>query len=154
MSATRFPTPEERARRAQLIEMLDTGKVLVQLTPRYPGVDLPEHLREELAVGLALSRRFALPVLNLGPLEIQADLSFHGSRYLCVVPWMAIFSLKSYVESTHVFYPESVPPELLAGIELARREPVSEPPDDTPPDDPNADEPGPTGRPALTLVKP
>lgn len=147
MSAARFPTPEERARRAQLIEMLDAGKVLVQITPRFPGVDLPEHLRGELAVGLAISRRFDLPLLELGPIELRADLSFRGSRYLCIIPWMAIFSLKSYVDPTHVFYPESVPPELLAGIELARREePGSEPPPDAPERTP--------GRPALTLVKP
>lgn len=148
MTAARFPTPEERERRAQLIAMLDDGKVLVQLTPRHPGVDLPEHLRDEMAVGLALSRRFDLPVLDLGPLAIRASLSFNGSRYVCVIPWMAIFSLKSYVGTTHVFYPESVPPELLAGLEMARRTPVSSPPEDAPepPDRP-------TGKPALTLVK-
>lgn len=152
MTAARFPTPEERARRAQLLEMLDAGKVLVQLTPRHPGTDLPEHLRDEMAVGLALSRRFALPVMELGPLEIRASLSFGGERYLCVVPWMAVFSLKSYVDETHVFYPESVPPELIAGLEMARRvaEDAPAPPASTPP----AEEPVVTpARPALTLIK-
>lgn len=150
MTAARFPTPEERERRAQLIAMLDEGKVLVQLTPRHPGVDLPEHLRDEMAVGLALSRNFALPLLELGPLDIRASLSFNGSRYTCVVPWMAIFSLKSYVDSTHVFYPESVPPELLAGLEMARQTPESSPPEEV---EEVADPPARPSKPALTLVK-
>ena len=149
MTAARFPTPEERARRAQLIEMLDVGKVLVQLTPRHPGADLPEHLRDEMAVGLALSRRFALPVLELGPLDIRASLSFGGDRYLCIVPWMAVFSFKSYVDETYVYYPESVPAELIAGIELAQRA-AEEPAESTPPPE---EPPPPSGKPALTLIK-
>lgn len=155
MTAARFPTPEERARRAQLLEMLDAGKVLVQLTPRHPGADLPEHLRDEMAVGLALSRRFALPVMEVGPLEIRASLSFGGDRYLCVVPWMAVFSVKSYVDDTHVFYPESVPPELIAGLEMARRDADldSAAPQSVAPEPVTEEAPAPSTRPALTLIK-
>ncbi|MEZ4464594.1 MAG: hypothetical protein R3F43_08840 [bacterium] len=47
----RFPTATERERRARLIELLDEGKVLIQVAPRHPGVDLPAHLRDELRGG-------------------------------------------------------------------------------------------------------
>ncbi|MCB9549380.1 MAG: hypothetical protein H6706_26565 [Myxococcales bacterium] len=170
----RFPTATERERRARLIELLDEGKVLIQVAPRHPGVDLPAHLRDELAVGLALSRRFGLPVLELGPLEVRASLSFHGERYLCVVPWMAVFSMRSFVSAGQAFYPESVPPELMAGLALAqaeRDEEAAEGPDgelgdeagDEPGDEIVAAEPGdeepppedpPPGPPRLRLVKP
>ncbi|MCA9240826.1 MAG: LON peptidase substrate-binding domain-containing protein, partial [Planctomycetales bacterium] len=114
--------PETDGLRARLIELLDEGKVLIQVAPRHPGVDLPAHLRDELAVGLALSRRFGLPVLELGPLEVRASLSFHGERYLCVVPWMAVFSMRIFVTAAQASYPDSLPPELMAGLALAQAE--------------------------------
>lgn len=166
MTPARFPTPAERERRARLIKFLDDGKVLLQVAPQCPGVDLPPHLRTELAVGLALSRRFGLKVLELGPLEVKASLSFNGERYLCVLPWMAIFAMKSFVTDEHAFYAESVPPELLAGLALAQETPEAAK-EDTPEgsearevpegseegDEPPPDEDPPSGRPRLRLVK-
>lgn len=169
----RFPTPAERERRARLIELLDEGKVLLQVAPQHPGIDLPPHLRDELAVGLAISRRFGLKVLELGPLAFKADLSFYGERYLCIVPWLAIFSMKSYATDDHAFYPESVPGELLAGLQIAAAEDaerIKDPQEDdedgddedgaeddakaadAPTDDPPPEDP-PPGRPRLRLVK-
>ncbi len=136
----RFPTPAERERRARLIELLDEGKVLLQVAPQHPGIDLPPHLRDELAVGLAISRRFGLKVLELGPLAFKADLSFYGERYLCVVPWLAIFSMKSYATDDHAFYPESVPGELLAGLQIAAAEDAERIKDPQEDDDDGADE--------------
>lgn len=178
MTAARFPTPAERARRARLIEMLDEGKVLLQVAPRHPEVDLPDHLRGELVVGLAISRRFGLRVLELGPLAVKAELSFGGERYLCVLPWLSIFSMKSYVTDAQAFFPESVPGELLAGLALARAAepdapgegsepdeassapPSSAPPPEEPPEPDDPDDPGdppkkdpPPGPPRLRLVR-
>ena len=115
----RFPTESERTRRAKLIELLDRGLVEVHLDARREGVDVPEHLRDNPMLVLNLSRRFGLEVLELGPLVIKASLGFGTERYLCVMPWNAIWAFISKVDDEQVVFPDAVPNELLAAAQQA-----------------------------------
>ena len=112
----RFPSESERQKRARLIELLDTGVVLVNLDPRVEGADVPTQFRQQPVLGLNLSRRYHLDVFEVGPLAVKASLSFGGDRYLCVLPWTAIFSMSAQADGTSESWPESFPPELLAQI--------------------------------------
>lgn len=121
MSEFRFPDPSEREKRARLIEMLDVGKVMVYVDPRRPGVDLPIHLRGQVAVPLNLSRRFGLDVFEIGPLSVKASLSFGGERHLCVLPYRAIFGYYGHSDGSRLVFADSVPPE-VAVVEGERDE--------------------------------
>lgn len=121
MSQMRFPSPAEREKRARLLELLDTGKVLVYLDPRRPGVDLPAHLMGEMTVPLNLSHRFGLPVFDIGPHEVRASLSFGGDRHLCVLPYSAIFGLFAHADGTRVVFADALPPEVALIAERASR---------------------------------
>lgn len=112
MSEIRFPDPSEREKRSRLVEMLDVGKVMVYIDPRHPGVEVPRHLRGQVAVPLNLSRRFQLETFDVGPLAVKASLSFGGTRYLCVLPYRAIFGLYGHADATRVLFADALPPEV------------------------------------------
>jgi len=112
MTEIRFPDPAEREKRSRLLEMLDQGKVMIYVDPRRPGVDVPVHLRSEVAVPLNLSHRFGLSVFDVGPLAVKASLSFGGQRYLCVLPYAAIFGYVGHADGTRVVFADALPPEV------------------------------------------
>lgn len=155
MSDFRFPDSAEREKRARLLTMLDTGKVMVYVDPRRPGVDLPRQFNGQVAVPLNLSHRFGLDVFEVGPLAVRANLSFGGQRHLCVLPYRAIFGLYGHADGSRVLFADALPPE-VAVVEQDAREhdeapeqappPAESPP--TPPADPaGADGPSPGERP-------
>ncbi len=87
----RFPTASEREKRAQLLELIDQGLISVTLDARRPGVQVPAQLAKNPALVLNLSRNFHLDILEFEPLVIKANLSFGGVRFLCVLPYEAIY---------------------------------------------------------------
>ena len=87
----RFPTASEREKRAQLLELIDKGLISVTLDARRPGVQVPAQLAKNPALVLNLSRNFHLDILEFEPLVIKANLSFGGVRFLCVLPYEAIY---------------------------------------------------------------
>jgi hypothetical protein len=114
MAEARFPTPGEREKRSKLVELLELGKVMIGVDATRPGVDLPPHLMGRPVVRLALSRLFRLDVFETGPFEVRANLSFGGERYLCVVPWAAIFQMTSEAsEEDDVLFPDALSPRVL-----------------------------------------
>lgn len=123
---TRFPTEQERKKRARLDEMLNEGLVLVHLDARHEGVDVPEHLKSELALILSLSRRFGLEVFELGPLAVRASLSFGGVRHMCVLPWEAIFGLTIQATGAQTVFPESLPTEIRVALQSRSEAEASE----------------------------
>ncbi len=156
MSEFRFPDPQEREKRARLIEMLEVGKVMVYVNPARPGVDLPPHLQGQIAVPLNLSRRFQLETFEIGPLSVKASLSFGGERYLCVVPYGAVFGLYGHEDGTRLVFADAVPAEvaIVEPAEGAREQPAETAPEASaetgqPDESPTAEQ---RARPALRLV--
>ncbi len=111
----RFPTTEEREKRQKLIELIDQGLIALTLDPRQEEVVVPEHLKKGPRLLLNLSRNFHLPTLEFEPLCIKASLSFGGQRFLCVLPYQAIYMVQRGEEV--YFFPESAPPELTRFLE-------------------------------------
>lgn len=102
--ATRFPTAQERKKRETLLELLEAGMVMVYVDPSAPDVDLPAHLHEQDVVALNLSRKFGLEVFRVGPLAIEASLSFGGTRYHCVMPYQAILGCLSHEDGQRIVF--------------------------------------------------
>jgi len=118
-------------KKRELVEtLLEKGMVLVAVNGRYPGVDLPEHLRGDPQVNLNLSYRFGLP-MDVGDWGVRATLTFGGRPYDCALPWQSIFLVVSHVSKERYLFPADVPDELLPGT--PRREDFEENFEESPP---------------------
>ena len=94
----------------------------MHLDARRDEVDVPEHLRDDPMLILNLSRRFGLEVFEIGPIAVKASLGFGAERYLCVLPWTAIWAMTSKVDGEQAVFPEAVPPELMAAAQQTLKE--------------------------------
>jgi stringent starvation protein B len=118
-------------KKRELLEtLLEKGMVLVAVNGRFPGVDLPEHLRGDPQVNLNLSYRFGWP-MEVGDWGVRATLTFGGRPYDCALPWPAIFLAVSHVSQERYLFPADVPDELLPGSPVAK-EVEEEPPAERP----------------------
>lgn len=152
--APRFPTPDEREKRARLTELLADQLVFVHLDARAEGVCVPEHLQDEAALVLKLSHRFGLETFDVGPVDVVAGLSFGGTRFRCVLPYTAIFAFSTDEQPFVAFYPDAAPAEVRAALEVAIR-PAPEIERSAAPPEPETetDDDPPKGPPTLRLVK-
>jgi stringent starvation protein B len=82
---------EEMLHKKQMIsEALDRGMVQIRADARYPGVQVPPHLRGNRDTILNLSRRFGTD-LQLRDDGLYADLSFSGQIQKIILPWQSIW---------------------------------------------------------------
>ena len=101
---------KNQQKRSYLCDLLDRGKVLIQVNPAVAGVELPPHLMDDDSVPLFLSYRFNNDIFELGLSGIRVDLSFSGERFLCVLPWPSIFYLSLADDPEEgVFFFEDLP---------------------------------------------
>ena len=101
---------KNQQKRSYLCDLLDRGKVLIQVNPAVAGVELPPHLMDDDSVPLFLSYRFNNEIFELGLSGIRVDLSFSGERALCVLPWPSIFYLSLADDPEEgVFFFEDLP---------------------------------------------
>ncbi|CAB4160123.1 Stringent starvation protein B [uncultured Caudovirales phage] len=70
---------------------LAEGKILIAVNSYVEGVVLPEHLMNSIQVKLNLSYHFATSIFEINEEEVRIDLSFSGSRFLCVMPLTSIY---------------------------------------------------------------
>ncbi|MBR58189.1 MAG: stringent starvation protein B [Myxococcales bacterium] len=110
----------EKMRRVE--ELLEQGMVMVHLDARLMGVAVPAAHLGNHALALNLSYRFEIPDFEISDQGIQASLSFSGDPFPCLLPWDAIFAVRSHVDDSFFVWPEDVPVELLvrARTELSR----------------------------------
>lgn len=150
-----FPSAVNRKKRSQLQELLEAGWVMVHVVPGGPGVELPDGVHGQLAVALNLGA--SLPDLELGHDAVSVTLSFGGVRARCVLPWEAIYSLRSHATEAQFVYPDDAPQRLRDHLTRARRSAEREvPPAESSgePESAPADDSAPRPRPTLRLVDP
>jgi hypothetical protein len=70
---------------------LAEGKILIAIDSNVEGVVLPDHLMNSIQVKLNLSYRFATNIFEIDEEKVRIDLSFSGSRFLCVIPFTSIY---------------------------------------------------------------
>jgi hypothetical protein len=100
-------------KRQRLEELLERGMVMVHLDATQQGVDVPDMHSESAALALNLSYRFRIPDFRVDDTGIYASLSFNRVPYPCLLPWTAIFAIRSHVDDTFHVWPEDVPEQLL-----------------------------------------
>ncbi len=100
-------------KRQKLLELLGRGMVMVHLDARREGVRVPPAHADNHALALNLSYRFHLPDFQVDEHGVQASLSFNRQRFPCVLPWSAIFALRSHTDDSFHVWPGDVPSELL-----------------------------------------
>ena len=68
-------------------------KVIVDGTN--PEVRIPEDLVDKEEVALTISYSYHLPFLEITNTGVEAELSFGGSAFRCLLPWDAIYSMET-----------------------------------------------------------
>lgn len=93
---------------------LTEGKILIAIDSNVEGVVLPKHLMNSIQVKLNLSYSFATNVFEIDEEKIRIDLSFSGSRFLCVIPFTSIYYVAMAEDPLNgVEIVENMPIELL-----------------------------------------
>ncbi len=86
---------EEKMSMINVKELLENylaeGKILIAIDSNVEGVVLPDHLMNSIQVKLNLSYRFATNIFEIDEEKVRIDLSFSGSRFLCVIPFKSIY---------------------------------------------------------------
>jgi len=84
-----------RSRKKKLDALMQDDFVMVHLATKAPGLSVPDELKSETSVTLKLSFWFKGKV-ELKEEVIEANLSFGGSSYPCIIPYDAIWAVTSF----------------------------------------------------------
>jgi len=148
---TKLKEREEKVKKIKRL-LLDQH-ILVHIKPTFPGVDLPEHLRELPIVTLKLSSLFR------GSLEVQdekiiTELLFNSEYYRCEIPIDAIGAVTSVAGETFAW---TEPSEIEEPNKKALQGPTRRRPQKAPraaaASQPVAEETAPSKRPMLRRIK-
>ena len=101
-------------KKKRLLESLEKGMAQVHLDARRPFVAGPERFKAQPQLVLNISYRFEPPDLTVSDWGVRETLSFGGERFMCGIPWSAIFAVASVVTREFWMYPDDMPPEVMA----------------------------------------
>lgn len=102
----------DEEKKAKLLEALDKGMAMIMLDARRPGVRVPKAMEGDFDLRLNVSFRFDPPDLSVTDWGVRETLSFQGSRFLCAVPWSAVYAIRSHITQDTWLFPVDVPDEL------------------------------------------
>lgn len=122
--------PQKLEAFTKLIEM---GMTMVTVDSRRPGVVVPPVHQGEIQLNLNFSLRFGIDDFRYDEDDVRASLSFGGIPHLCILPWSAVYMVRSHVTDDVAVFPNSLPPELqaAAAAELERLQEEVEEPDES-----------------------
>lgn len=101
-------------KRAHLERLLEAGTVMVFIDSRLESVQVPEHHKGSAQLPLNLDYAFQIPDFQIFDDRIEASLSFNRKRQFCVLPFEAIYAIRSDVAGEVAFFLEDVPADLSA----------------------------------------
>jgi len=101
-------------KKKRLLESLEKGMAQVHLDARRPFVAVPERFKDQPQLVLNISYRFEPPDLTVSDWGVRETLSFGGERFVCGIPWSAIFAVASVVTREFWMYPDDMPSEVMA----------------------------------------
>lgn len=115
-----------RQKQQTLRRLFDDDWMLVHVDTRVARVKAPEHLSHNPSVTFKLSRQFH-GATEIAEDHLTADLLFGSSRFLCFIPFAAIWGVTAH-RGSNIIWPESTPPEVLA--EINKKSDAAKPPED------------------------
>ena len=95
-------------------KLIELGMTMVTVDSRRPGVVVPPIHQGELQLNLNFSLRFGIEDFNYDDDDVRASLSFGGVPHLCILPWSAVYMIRSHVTDDVAVFPNDLPPELHA----------------------------------------
>ncbi len=101
-------------KKKRLLESLEKGMAQVHLDARRAFVAVPERFKDQPQLVLNISYRFEPPDLTVSDWGVRETLGFGGERFLCGIPWTAIFAVASVVTREFWMYPDDMPAEVMA----------------------------------------
>lgn len=95
---------------------LQSASILVLFDPRLDLVTMPAAHRAKPSIGIRLGYTLSPPIpdLELTSSGISATLAFGATRYMCIVPWDAVFAIQNERREMMAIWQASVPSELRA----------------------------------------
>lgn len=110
------------SRKETLDKLLDNDHVLLHVLTSFEGVQIPEYLKSSPSVTLKISRAFR-GALVVGDEQIDAELSFKGNYFSCVIPLNSIWGV-STPDGKSLVWPETAPAEVLSSViaEMKKKE--------------------------------
>ncbi len=104
--------------------LLDAGVAQLRLDARVPGVVVPQHLSQDLALALNFSYRYQIDDFEFDDQRVIASLSFAGTPLRCEIPWLAVYAIAD-LQGRGQVWPHDVPLELQRLV--TEQEPEDEP---------------------------
>lgn len=110
--------------------LLDEGAILLHVDARCAGVSVPEKFLTDCQLVLRFGYNLspAIPDLEITDDGVSGTLRFGGVPHRCVLPWRAVYAVRSEANRRGLVWPDDVPDAVVK--ELARD--AAEQPDDGP----------------------
>lgn len=100
-------------KKPQLERLLQNGTVMLFIDSRRKGVQVPEDFMNYPQLALNFDYAFQIPDFRILEGRIEATLEFFGNmNFSCVIPWDAVYAMKSETIHETVFFPEDIPTDL------------------------------------------
>jgi stringent starvation protein B len=115
--------PKLPEKRAFIEELIGQGPILVYVDARVESVDVPEYLRKDPRLMLRFGYGLTPPIhdLTIDDDGIRGTLTFRGTPYACVLPWVAVYAGILEESGRGMVWPEDMPDELLDQMNLDER---------------------------------
>lgn len=102
------------SRKDTIEKLLENDHILVHVLTGGDGVVIPDYLKSSPTVTLKLSRHFAGDLV-VEEERINAELSFKGTFFSCIVPLNSIWGV-STPDGKSLVWPETAPSEVLNSV--------------------------------------
>jgi hypothetical protein len=115
------PSASRNTEKAKLfVEWMEGDHVLVHIDASRSDVEVPDHLKGNPSLTLALSYQFQGETKS-DEHGVESYLRFRGNYHRCVMPWEAIWGMTK-PEGENRLWPEDLPESLVAklGAEIAK----------------------------------
>jgi stringent starvation protein B len=107
------PTQPLPPKKDVALALLERSSVYVHLDPREAAVVVPSWFKKkpQLVLQIGLNMPVPIPDLRLDDDGMICTLSFNGSPFFCVVPWVSVFAMVGD-DGRGMVWPDDVPAEV------------------------------------------
>ena len=93
--------------------LINTGMTTIKVNTRYPGVKLPQQIKEShLVTSVNWSAKFNIPDFKFDNSGVRGTLSFDGQNYFTDLPWGSVWGISLSDGQQNKEWKESIPKEI------------------------------------------
>ena len=109
-------TQETEDKFSTFAQLITQGTVMVTLDARHAGTSVPTRFAKDPQLALNFSHRFGVADFAYDRAGVRCTLTFQGQPFFCVVPWTAVYGMRSHLDHKPWMWPASFPPEVLTAL--------------------------------------